>query len=291
LRSLAAFSFLAAVVTASVFPAGAGTLAHTVVAGDSLWTIARANHVSVGRLEALNHLTDASILQIGQSVVLATAPSARAISAVRAPHAAHPVKSVSTKVVGHRGIAVQHHTAVVAHHGTTSRSATPRVVAHRSATPEPGAAKNAVWVATHTGEAPPPPVSISFEVARRILAFDERVTHTALRYIGVPYVWGGTSFGGVDCSGFVYAVFEHNGIDLPRTADSQFEVGRPVMARDLQPGDLVFFQTYAAGASHVGIYLGGGRFVHASASNGVRIDDLSMDYYASRYIGARRLIR
>lgn len=147
-----------------------------------------------------------------------------------------------------------------------------------------------MWVATHTGEAPAPPASMGLSVAERILAFDERVTHTALRYIGVPYEWGGTSFGGVDCSGFVYAVFEHNGIDVPRTADSQFEVGRPVSTRDLEPGDLVFFQTYAPGASHVGIYLGGGRFVHASASDGVRIDDLSMDYYAERYLGARRLI-
>lgn len=238
-------------------PAGAATLVHTVVAGDTLWTIARANNLSVAELEALNHLTDASILQIGESVVLRTTHAKPA------------------RVVTHHASASMRHAAVVA---------------QRSSTPEPGAVKNAVWFATHTGQAPAPPVSVSFEVARRILAFDERVTHTALRYIGVPYVWGGTSFGGVDCSGFVYAVFEHNGIDVPRTADSQFEVGRPVATRDLRPGDLVFFQTYAPGASHVGIYLGGGRFVHASASDGVRIDALSMDYYASRYIGARRLI-
>jgi len=257
LRSLALFSVLAAIVAACATPAGAAALVHTVVAGDTLWTIARANDVSVARLEALNHLTDDSILQIGESVVLRSAPARQ------------------TKVAVHHTNASVRHTAVVA---------------QRVTTPEPGAVKNAVWLATHTGQAPSPPVSVSYEVARRILAFDERVTHTALRYIGVPYVWGGTSFGGVDCSGFVYAVFEHNGIDVPRTADSQFEVGRPVSTRDLQPGDLVFFQTYAPGASHVGIYLGSGRFVHASASDGVRIDFLSMDYYASRYIGARRLI-
>ena len=250
------------------------------MAGDTLWTIARANHLSVARLEALNHLTDASILQIGQSVVLRTTPAEAVVATKAAPvtsaaHPAHSAKTTRPRTVAHR---------------TASRSRARAVAAHQAATPEPEAAKNAVWVATHTGQAPAPPASVSFELARRILAFDERVTHTALRYIGVPYVWGGTSFGGVDCSGFVYAVFEHNGIYLPRTADSQFEIGRPVSTRDLQPGDLVFFQTYAAGASHVGIYLGGGRFVHASASDGVRIDELSMDYYAERYIGARRLI-
>jgi len=249
-------------------PARAGTLVHTVVAGDTLWTIARANNLSVSQVEALNHLTDASILQIGQSIVLGTTQAAPVA------HPSHKAKATAPKTV--------------AHHAPSSRPQA--LAARRPATPEPGAAKNAVWVATHTGQAPAPPTSVSFEVARRILAFDERVTHTALRYIGVPYVWGGTSFGGVDCSGFVYAVFEHNGIYLPRTADSQFEVGRPVSTTDLQPGDLVFFQTYAPGASHVGIYLGGGRFVHASASDGVRIDELSMDYYAERYIGARRLI-
>ncbi len=148
-----------------------------------------------------------------------------------------------------------------------------------------------MWAATHTGEAAPPAALLGTDLTQRILAFDERVTRTALRYVGVPYVWGGTSFNGVDCSGFVQAVFEHNGIDLPRTADSQFEVGRPVKMRDLQPGDLVFFETYTEGASHVGIYLGGGRFIHASSSEGVRVDDLAMDYYASRYLGARRLIR
>jgi cell wall-associated NlpC family hydrolase len=243
-----------------------------VVAGDTLWTIARTNHLSVAQLESMNHLTDASVLQIGQSIVFGTTPAAKV---ARSARRAHVAKSAAAKTVVHHAI-------------STGRA--PAAAIRRPATPEPGAAKNAVWVATHTGQAPAPPASMSFEIARRILAFDERVTHTALRYIGVPYVWGGTSFGGVDCSGFVYAVFEHNGIYLPRTADSQFEVGRPVATRDLQPGDLVFFQTYAPGASHVGIYLGGGRFVHASASDGVRIDELSMDYYAERYIGARRLI-
>jgi len=131
--------------------------------------------------------------------------------------------------------------------------------------------------------------AVALEQAQRVLAFDARITTTAMRYLGVPYSWGGTSYGGVDCSGFVWAVFAKNGIELPRMADGQFETGHHVRVADLRPGDLVFFQTYAPGASHVGIYIGGGRFVHASSSDGVRVDQLAEDYYASRFIGARRL--
>ena len=142
----------------------------------------------------------------------------------------------------------------------------------------------------HVGPTAPPGVTpLSF--AQQAVALDERITGTALRYLGVPYAWGGTSFGGVDCSGFVWAVFAKNGIYLPRTADAQFEEGRHVSARDLRAGDLVFFQTYALGASHVGIYLGDGKFVHASSSDGVRVDQLGEDYYSARYIGARRLAK
>lgn len=110
----------------------------------------------------------------------------------------------------------------------------------------------------------------------------------ALSLIGVPYVFGGTSRSGFDCSGFTQYVFKGFGISLPRTAAEQFNVGSSVSRAQLQPGDLVFFTTYASGASHVGIYIGGGSFVHASNS-GVCTTSLSESYYASRYLGARRV--
>lgn len=115
------------------------------------------------------------------------------------------------------------------------------------------------------------------------------VLGTAQRFMGVPYVWGGEDPSGFDCSGFVQYVYAMHGVRLPRTADIQFNAGRSVPRGKEQPGDLVFFETYAPGASHVGIYMGGGSFIHASSVGFVRISSLSEDYFQSRYLGARRV--
>lgn len=117
-----------------------------------------------------------------------------------------------------------------------------------------------------------------------------RIINNSLNYVGVPYVFGGTTPRGFDCSGFTRYVFATAGISLPRTADVQFEVGVPVSYNNLKPGDLVFFSTYTYGASHVGIYLGDGKFINASSSRGVVVDSLSMSYWANTYIGARRVL-
>jgi hypothetical protein len=115
----------------------------------------------------------------------------------------------------------------------------------------------------------------------------------AKQFIGVPYVWAGRSPQGFDCSGFIYYVFREFGINLPRMADEQFEVGVWVSKqRDLQLGDLVFFETYEPGPSHVGIYIGAGQFIHASSgADEVVITSLEKSYYKARYLGARRLAR
>lgn len=117
-----------------------------------------------------------------------------------------------------------------------------------------------------------------------------RIIQTGLRLTGVPYVFGGTSPSGFDCSGFVRYVFASAGISLPRTADAQFDAGTPVSLSKLQPGDLVFYTTYADGASHNGIYIGDGKFVHASSSRGVTVDRMDSSYWSARYYGARRIL-
>ena len=116
------------------------------------------------------------------------------------------------------------------------------------------------------------------------------ILHTALSYRGVKYRFGGATPSGFDCSGFVMYVYNRHGVKLPRTADKQYEIGRKIRQNDLKPGDLVFFETYEKGASHVGIYQGNGQFVHASSSRGVTVSRLSETYYAKRYLGARRVL-
>ena len=101
-------------------------------------------------------------------------------------------------------------------------------------------------------------------------------------------MWGGAAPGGFDCSGFTHYAFARLGIAIPRTADVQFAAGRPIVGDPL-PGDLVFFQTYDYGASHVGIYLGGGRFVNSIGDN-VHIASFGSTYFRERYIGARRFL-
>lgn len=118
------------------------------------------------------------------------------------------------------------------------------------------------------------------------------VASFARQFLGVPYVWGGYSPAGFDCSGYIYYIFAHFGIDMPRMADGQFESGQFVSRRDLQVGDLVFFSTYEPGPSHVGIYIGNGQFIHASSGAGVvTITPLSKSYYLERFVGARRVLR
>ncbi len=121
----------------------------------------------------------------------------------------------------------------------------------------------------------------------------QQLVNYSMNYLGVPYVWGGTTTSGFDCSGFTQYVFRQFGYELYRVAESQMLYnGATVNKSELQVGDLVFFaNTYASNeaATHVGIYIGGNQFIHA-ASGGVKITDLSNDYYAVRYAGARRII-
>jgi len=133
------------------------------------------------------------------------------------------------------------------------------------------------------------PVNVAFAVSRGSSSGSSSLVDRALSLQGTSYVFGGTSKNGFDCSGFTKYVYSGSGISLPRTSYAQFASGSAVSKNNLQSGDLVFFSTYAKGASHVGIYIGGGRFVHASnPGSGVKTSSLNDSFYSSRYLGARR---
>lgn len=129
-----------------------------------------------------------------------------------------------------------------------------------------------------------PPAGANVEPASPLVS-------TALGLIGVPYLNGGSGPSGFDCSGFVQYVFARHGWRLPREVREQYLAGSVVALGDVIAGDLVFFETVSRGASHVGIAVGGNRFVHAPSARGVvRVETYSSAYWSTRFVGARRVM-
>jgi cell wall-associated NlpC family hydrolase len=113
---------------------------------------------------------------------------------------------------------------------------------------------------------------------------------TAERFVGIPYRWGGdTVVDGMDCSGFVRAVYNLCGVSIPRTSREQYKVGENVAKDDLKDGDLVFFGSSESSINHVGIYVGDGKFVHAPRrGEEIKITPVDENYFVKRFVGARR---
>jgi len=119
------------------------------------------------------------------------------------------------------------------------------------------------------------------------------LVNTAKDFIGVPYLWGGTSADdGFDCSGLTMTVYQLNGLNLPRNSKRQFDAGAAVDKEDLRKGDLVFFcKKGSRSVSHVGLYIGGGKFIHASSQGKkIRIDSLYTDYFTNQYVGGKTFL-
>lgn len=156
-------------------------------------------------------------------------------------------------------------------------------------TPQPFPMAGGTGGATVAAPAPAAPADAATSSVPRP-ADGYALSGTAMSLRGAPYKDGGVDPAGFDCSGFVRYVYQQHGVAMPRQARDQFRIGRNVGRDQLEPGDLVFFSTVAPGASHVGIVIGGDQFIHAPSERGVvRVESLGAQYWASRYIGAKRV--
>jgi cell wall-associated NlpC family hydrolase len=119
----------------------------------------------------------------------------------------------------------------------------------------------------------------------------EAIRLSSLLFYGTPYRFGGSSSHALDCSGFVQKVFRANGIELPRDSRAQAKYGYKVSLSELKPGDLLFFKTYKRDVSHVGIYIGDGKMVHAATRGGqVMVSSIHEPYYRQRFLFAKRVV-
>jgi cell wall-associated NlpC family hydrolase len=289
-------ALLLAVLLVALFagPAGAQWRTHLVRPGENLYRIALHYGVTVAGLMEVNGLRSDRI-RAGQVLRI---PSPRTAPDVQSPPAREAAVSATPLEVGsalaasrpirlRRGPRSYHTTLAIAAEGALLE-----VVSVDGSWLEVSLADGTVgWVLARDlrrGDAPVGRSAVPEGPAVR----GADLAREALRYLGIPYLWGGESPRGVDCSGFVYVVFSARLPHLARLRSfDYYRMGLPVERADLQPGDLVFFSTYAPGPSHVGIYAGSGRFLHASSgARRVLVTPLDDPYYATRYVGARRLV-
>lgn len=230
---------------------------YTVKSGDSLFLIATNHNTTVTNLKSMNLLTS-DIIYIGQVLKV---PSLSTTN--ESTSKTYTVKSGDSlwQIASKHGLSVQQLKSI---NGLTSNEILVGQV---------------LKLSTDGTTAPTPEVNKSLNV-------DALITESK-KYLGVPYVWGGTSPNGFDCSGFLHYVFGKTGVSIPRTVETIY--GATSTVTTPQPGDLVFYSTYKSGTSHAGIYIGDNKFIHAGTSTGVTITDMDNPYWKARYLGAKKV--
>jgi peptidoglycan endopeptidase LytE len=273
---LAALAVLAAIPAVSL--AGA---THVVRKGDTLGKIARAHHVSASKIRAANGL-EGTHLSVGTKLVI---PGGKAHSKRRKVHSGKGKRvNVRESTLPDDPPSGAQLTFVDPQGSTLPAEA--RKLPTEAELTELAKAPKPADTASPAAAAPVAPTA-----GKADSSIKDRLLRVAQRMLAVPYRFGGTTLWGLDCSGFVQKTFAFLNLDLPRSAREQFREGAKVAKADLSPGDLVFFRTYAKYPSHVGIYLGDNRFVHASSrERKVTVESLDTPYYMKRYIGAKRLL-
>ncbi|WP_066288579.1 C40 family peptidase [Bacillus sp. FJAT-29937] len=238
------------VLTAFQNPASAHELTYQVRPGDMLWKIALANNLSISQLMEWNSLLD-DVIYPGQSLSLL------------APHTHEEV------------------TYIVKNGDTLWKIATANNLSVSQLMSMNNLSSNVIYAGQKLTVQQAPASQNKGSAVSKV----ETMIAEAKKYIGVPYVWGGSSPAGFDCSGYLNYVFNHAGIPIPRTVLNIWNATKPVSSPNI--GDIVFFNTSSAGPSHAGIYLGNNKFIHSGSSTGVTISDMTLTYWKSRYLGAK----
>ncbi len=229
---------------------------YTVKSGDSLFGIARNHQTTVAELKTVNNLTS-DLIRVGQVLTIpggGTAPLASTSTAT-----SYTVKSGDSLW----RIATNHNLTVQQLQSMNNLTSDNIFVGQ-------------VLRLTASGTTPAPTATTTFNA--------DALIAEARKYLGVPYVWGGSTPAGFDCSGFLNYVYNNLGVSIPRTVATIWSATTPVSAP--RKGDIVFFET-ATGPSHAGIYMGDNKFIHAGSSTGVTIADMNNSYWKPRYLGAR----
>jgi cell wall-associated NlpC family hydrolase len=314
MANIVRLGLIAPLVSLIVAASAQRAITYTVQPGDSLYTIARKHGLRLPDLLKVNTLRNPHALQVGDQIKI---PVKGEVAAQRTTRSAAPASGwaelntdrvniratpskdarritlvdrwTKVQVLGRQGdwsrIRLQSGAIgwVLSKYLSPTKPPQTRQVATRSSLRKPVTRTARASQSRTTQPAQQPPAISGSQPA---------AVRRALRYLGARYRYGDSGSRGFDCSGFTAYIYRQHGINLPHNSAAQYRVGKTVSRSELRPGDLVFFRTRGRRISHVGIYIGDGKFVHASSARGrVRIDTLNSGYYHQRYVGARRITK
>lgn len=279
---------------------------HHVKKSESLYSLAKKYHVSLPELKSANNLVSNHV-KIGDTLIIPPRSSAGADRAGKSATSSYKVRKgdTLTRIARKTGVSVSElkrlnslakkklkpGQVLVLRDTETEVEVRPRVarkiqLRYNDLFSEKDYEQS---LAELTDPEPDKPVELSKNLELKADSI-KMLKNTAYGFLGTRYRFGGSSRSGIDCSSFVQKVFRELEVSLPRTAREQFQVGNEVSPGDLQKGDLIFFRTYAPFPSHVGIYLGDNRMIHASSRDRrVVISPMNTPYYRARFIGAKRI--
>ncbi len=277
---------------------------HVVRKSESLQSIARKYHVSVNELKTVNNLTASHVTKGTRLIIPSHAESQQKKATTSPRQDTYKVSKGDTlpKIAKKTGLKMAEIRKLNGLKGNRIRSGQVLILVAADTTSRPDSTNRLRLInkdllneqemtdtlaeLTDLESDQPVDLAKSLEANQAISSLKK----SAYSFLGARYRFGGSSRSALDCSSFTQQVFREQSVKLPRTAREQFSVGNEVMRGDLKKGDLVFFQTYARFPSHVGIYLGNRKMIHASSrEHRVVISSMDTPYYLSRYLGARRM--